>query len=135
MSFTLGMDRSIVLLLWLLSKVSKHFGETVNLRIHGTQGEGHCLKKATAKKRPAPHAEPYASQQQPYEDTSSEQPSKKDLGQLYYALRYNAKMGDTNPLDKYSQLKTRGENHDFWKKFKAYTTFNFVKGPGRDPCR
>ena len=79
--------------------------------------------KAAAKQRPAPHAEPDASQQQPDEDTSSEQPSKKDLDQLYSALRYKAKKGDTNPLDKYSQLKTRGENHDCWKKFKADKAF------------
>ena len=32
------------------------------------------------------------------------------MDQLYSALRYKAKKGDTNPLDKYSQLKTRGEN-------------------------
>jgi hypothetical protein len=65
---------------------------------------------------------------QPDEGTSSELPSKKDLDQLYSALRYKAKNGDANPLDKYSQLtNTRGENHDFWKKFKADKAFNFVK--------
>ena len=32
-----------VLLLWLLSKVSKHFGDTVNLWSNGAHGEGHFL--------------------------------------------------------------------------------------------
>ena len=91
--------------------------------------------KATTKKRPAPHAEPYASQRQPDEDTSSEQPSKKDLDQLYAALRYKAKKGDTNSWDKYSQLKTCGENQDFWKRFNADKALNFAKGPGREQCR
>jgi len=31
--------------------------------------------------------------------------AKKDLDQLYSALRYKARKGDANPLDKYSQLK------------------------------
>ena len=64
--------------------------------------------------------------QQPHKETPSEQPTEKDLDQLYSALRYKAKKGDANPLDKYSQLKTRGEKHDCWKMFKADKAFNFV---------